>query len=225
MAARDLLHELRLGAHHVGERLPRFGMRPEGDEIDRVAVGKRDADLAVRLEPADARAMPRARIDDHVGPLPVEHLDARGRRDAQKHIIDRPLQRPPVDDRLVIVDENRRRAGRLMRGVVLGSLAQRVDRQRRPLRGVSPVIEQLLDQLALDGRAGYQISQRLRLAHRLMRERILRSADAFGVGDRGALQKAGLLQTDIGRFRCYPDAIEGTERGLHSPCRLYCRGA
>jgi hypothetical protein len=45
-----------------------------------------------------------------------------------------------------------------MRGVVVGSLAQRVDGQRHPLPGVGPVIEHLFDQLTLDRRTGYQIS-------------------------------------------------------------------
>ena len=75
---RDLLDELRLGAHHVGERLSGFRVRAESDEIDRMAVRQRDSDLTVRLRPADARPMSGARIDDHVGPLPVKNCDPFG---------------------------------------------------------------------------------------------------------------------------------------------------
>ena len=92
MAAADLGDEFGLGAHHVGERLPRLGMRAEDDEIDRVAVVQRDADLAVGLEAADAGAVAGARIDDHVGALPVHHLDAGGRHDLEQHLVGRPRQ-------------------------------------------------------------------------------------------------------------------------------------
>ena len=78
MAAGDLPDELRFGARHVGERLARLGMWPEGDEIDRMAGAQRDADLAVRLEAADARAVAGARIDDHVGTLRRVDLDPSG---------------------------------------------------------------------------------------------------------------------------------------------------
>ena len=95
MAPGDLLDEFRLGAHDVGERLPGFGMGAEGDEIDRVAVGKRDADLTVLLEAADACPVSRARIDDHVRPLPVENLHAFRRQNLEKHVIDGRLRLVP----------------------------------------------------------------------------------------------------------------------------------
>ncbi len=74
MEAADFSDEFGFGAHHVGERLARLRHRAEHDEIDRVAVVQGDADLAVGLEAADAGAVAGARVDDHVGPLPVEGL-------------------------------------------------------------------------------------------------------------------------------------------------------
>ena len=50
---------------------PGSGCGPEDHEINRMAVAQGDADLAVGLETADARAMAGARIDDHIGPFPV----------------------------------------------------------------------------------------------------------------------------------------------------------
>jgi hypothetical protein len=58
MAAQDLGDEGGLGLGHVADGLARFGFGPEGDEIDRVSGLERDADLAVRLEPADPAPWP-----------------------------------------------------------------------------------------------------------------------------------------------------------------------
>ncbi len=114
-------------------------MRAEDDEIDGMAVVQRDADLAVGLEAADAGAVAGARIDDHVGPLPGLHLDAVGREDLQQHLVGRPRQGLAVESDLVIVDEHRRRAGRLVRDILLGALAQNVERERGALRRVDRV--------------------------------------------------------------------------------------
>ncbi len=126
MTAADLGDEFGLRAHHVGERLPGLRLRAEDHEIDGMAVAQRDADLAVGLEAADARAVAGARVDDHVGALPVHHLDAVRRKDLQQHLVGRPRQRLAVDGDFVIVDEHRRRAGRFVRDVLLGALAQDV---------------------------------------------------------------------------------------------------
>ena len=61
----DLAQELRLGRADGLDRLARHRLRIEHHEVARVADLERDADLAVDLEAADARAMTRARIDDH----------------------------------------------------------------------------------------------------------------------------------------------------------------
>jgi hypothetical protein len=135
----DLADECGLGAHHVGESLARLGMRAEHDEIDRMAVVQRDADLTVGLEAADARAMAGPGVDDHIGTLPVLHLDAAGRQDLEQHLVGRARQRLAVEDDLVVVDEHRRRAGLLMRLVLLSPFAQDVERERVALLRVDGV--------------------------------------------------------------------------------------
>ena len=44
-------------------------MRQEADEVARMAGGQRDADLALRLEAADAGAVAGARVDHHERPF------------------------------------------------------------------------------------------------------------------------------------------------------------
>ena len=105
-------------------------------EIDRMAIVQGDADLAVGLEAADAGAMAGARIDDHIGPLPVVHLDALRRDDLQQHVIARAGQGVPVHRDFVVVDQHRRRAGGFMGDVVVAALAQHVERQHVALRRV-----------------------------------------------------------------------------------------
>ena len=62
---------------------------------------KRDADLAVRFEAADPGSVAGARIDDHVGPQRRVDLNAFGRQDLHKRVIDRALERAAVDHHLV----------------------------------------------------------------------------------------------------------------------------
>ncbi len=154
MAAADLGDELRLGPHDVGESLGRLGARAEDDEIDGVAVAQRDADLAVGLEAADAGAVPGARIDDHVGALPALHLDPLGREDFEQHLVGRAAQGLAVEDHLVIVDEHRRRAGRLVGRVLVGALAKHVKGEREALRGVGRVALQVVEELPVRLRPG-----------------------------------------------------------------------
>jgi hypothetical protein len=149
MTAADLGDEFRFRAHDVGKRLAGLRLRAEDDEIDGMAVAQRDADLAVGLEAADARAVAGARIDDHVGPLPVHHLDAVRRKDLQQHLVCRPRQRLAVHGDFVIVDEHRRRAGRFVRDVLLGPLAQNVESEREALRRVGRIGLRVFGETAL----------------------------------------------------------------------------
>ena len=64
MARRDVLDEDRLGAADILDRLSRHRLRQEADEVAGMAGRQRDADLAVLLHAADARAVAGARIDD-----------------------------------------------------------------------------------------------------------------------------------------------------------------
>ena len=56
---------------------PGIGIRVEDHEVHGVPRAQRDADFGVFLEAADARAVARARVDDHERPLGVVDLDAR----------------------------------------------------------------------------------------------------------------------------------------------------
>ena len=80
---------------------PGSGCGRNTDEIDGVAVAERHADLAVGLEAADARAVAGARIDDHVGALPLEDLDAFRRQDFQEHVVGGTRQGLAIEDDLV----------------------------------------------------------------------------------------------------------------------------
>ena len=64
----DLFEKYRLGAGDVLDRLAGHGIGQEADEIARVTGLECDADFAVGLEPADAGAVPGARIDDDERP-------------------------------------------------------------------------------------------------------------------------------------------------------------
>ena len=68
----DLLQEHRFGARDVLDGLARHRIGQEADEIAGMAGLEGDADLAVGLEAADARAVPRARIDDDERPPPLD---------------------------------------------------------------------------------------------------------------------------------------------------------
>ena len=65
MPPAHLLHETAQGVQDVGQRLSCARLRKEHDEIDRVPLVQGDADLQLPLEPADARTMSGARVDDH----------------------------------------------------------------------------------------------------------------------------------------------------------------
>jgi hypothetical protein len=60
------LHELSLGFAYVEQRLSRYRIPEENDEIHRVAFPQCHADLGIVLEAANPRTVATARVDDHV---------------------------------------------------------------------------------------------------------------------------------------------------------------
>ncbi len=64
------LEESDLPLDDVEELLPGCRNRTEADEVDRMARIEGVADLALRLEPADARPLASSRIDHHDWPFP-----------------------------------------------------------------------------------------------------------------------------------------------------------
>ena len=59
------------------------------------------ADLALRLEAADARPLASARVHHHDRPLARVDRDPWRRHDARERVVDRPRQRPTVHQHLV----------------------------------------------------------------------------------------------------------------------------
>ncbi len=112
-----LFEEDRLGARDVLDGLARHRFGQEADEIAGMAGLERDADLAVGLEAADARAMAGARIDDDERPAGRIDFDAFRRNDPDERVVDRPLERAAVDDEFHRVFEHvRRDFARVARG-------------------------------------------------------------------------------------------------------------
>ena len=99
MKSDDLLQEHRLGARDVLERLAGHRIGQETDEIAGMAGLEGDADLAVGLEAADARAVPGARIDDDERTPRRIDLNALRRNDAHERVVDRPFERAAIDRR------------------------------------------------------------------------------------------------------------------------------
>jgi len=100
----------------------------EPNEVTGVPGPQRNADLAVRLEAADARAVPGARIDDHERSQLRIDRDPVGRHNAHQPVIHGPLEGAAIDHQLDFVAEHvrnglsittdRRQKNRLPGGVV-----------------------------------------------------------------------------------------------------------
>ena len=140
MQLAHLLHELLLGIADVEQRLARLGIAEEDHEVDRVSLAQRDADLRVVLEPADARAVAGARIDDHVGPQLRIDLHAFRRDDPHQRVVDGPRERAAVDDHFVVEVQDRRQPFAVVLDEVVAALAQRVPEQDRALREIGGVL-------------------------------------------------------------------------------------
>ena len=107
----DLFEKDRLGARDVLDRLAGHRLGQEADEVAGMAGLERDADLAVGLEAADAGAVAGARIDDDERPPRHDRSSMPGGGTiAHQAIIDRPLERAAVDDKLDL--DSRARAER-----------------------------------------------------------------------------------------------------------------
>src|SRR5262249_59646982 len=117
--------------------LPR--LRGEADKVDRMSELERIADLADRLEAADARPLTGARVDDDHRPLALVELDACRGNDADQRVIDRPWQLVAAHHNLEIIDQNGIDRMRPHLLVLIAAPAQDIQEQDRPLREVSPI--------------------------------------------------------------------------------------
>ncbi len=98
------------------------------------------ADFAVGLEPADAGAVPGARIDDDERPARQIDFDPRRRNDPHQAVIDRPFQRPAVDDQLHLVVEHMRSGLGQVFSILIAALAHDVAEQHAALRRIDHVV-------------------------------------------------------------------------------------
>ena len=104
-----------------------------------MAGSQRDTDFAVRLEAADARAVPGARIDHHErSPFRID-LDAGRRDDAGQRVVDRPLQPPTVDQEFHLVIEHVRNRVSEMLAILVAALAQHIPEQHAALSRIDHV--------------------------------------------------------------------------------------
>ena len=126
MQGDDFFEEHRFGAGDVSDGLARHGVGQEADEIAGVPGFQRDADLAVGLEPADARAVTGAGVDDDEGPPRRIDLDARRRNHPREAIIDRPFEPAAVDDQLHLVVEHMRSGLGHVLAILVAALADHV---------------------------------------------------------------------------------------------------
>ena len=86
------LEELYLPLDNVEELLAGRRLRTKADEVNRMARIQRVADLALRLEAANARPLAGPRVHHHDGTFARIGCDPRRRQDAQERIVDRPRQ-------------------------------------------------------------------------------------------------------------------------------------
>ena len=141
MKSDHFLQEHRFGARNVLEGLARHRIGQETNEIAGMAGLEGDADLAVGLEAGDARAVPRAWIDDDERTPPLVDVDALRRDDARKRVVDRPLERTAIDHDLGRIAEHVRRDLGHMLVVLVAALPHHIPEQDVPLRGVDHVLD------------------------------------------------------------------------------------
>jgi len=89
----------------------------------------------------------RARVDDDERTQAVVDLDVRWRHDPDERVIDRSLERAAIGDRLPLVVQERRVAGRLVGEPVVAALTQHVPERERALREIDAVAHRVLPDL------------------------------------------------------------------------------
>ena len=136
----DLLQEEALGPADILEGLSGHGLRPEADEVARVAGTQGHADLAVHLGAADPGTVAGARIEDDERALARIRPRAGRRDDSYQVVVDGPPERPTVEHHLVLEGQDRRLALRLVLEEHVAALAHHVAEQDGALGGVDPVI-------------------------------------------------------------------------------------
>ncbi len=133
------LDEAALGSADIEQRLARLRHREEDDEVDRMALAQRHADLRIVLEAADARSVTRARVDDHVRAALRVDRDAGRRHDLHQRVVDGALERAAVEHHLEVEIQHRRQPGARVFEVLVAALAHRIQEKDAALHGVDRV--------------------------------------------------------------------------------------
>ncbi|MNS63636.1 hypothetical protein D3C72_967360 [compost metagenome] len=140
VALADDLEEGGLGARHRFDGLPWTGLLEEGDEVAGMPAAQCDADLAVRLEAADAGAVARARVHHHEGALVgIGRIRVR-RHDAQQRVVDGLGHVAPVHQHFMLEHQHGRHAAALMLGSLVAAPAQDIEEQDAALPGVDAIL-------------------------------------------------------------------------------------
>ena len=133
------LDEERLGDHHVLDRLPRQRPGQEADEVAGMARPHRHAQLAVRLESADAGRVAGTRVEDDEGTLERIDLDAFRRQDAHQPVIHRAFQLAPIHHQFGVIAEHVRRPLRHVLMILVAALPQHIQEEDPALPGIDRV--------------------------------------------------------------------------------------
>ena len=133
------LEEPHLSLDDVEELLAGCGHRPEADEIDRMARIEGVADLAFRLESADARPLAGPRIHHHDRPFPRIDRDAGRWDDARQRVVDRPRQRATIHQHLMAEAQDRRHRPGCDLDLFVATLPQQIEEKNAALECVKQV--------------------------------------------------------------------------------------
>jgi hypothetical protein len=227
------LEEDALRRGDVEDGLAGLRVLEEDDEVDRVAAAQRDADLAVGLEAADARAMAGARVDDDEGPhLRVGRGAASGRLDAHQRVVAAARQRPPVHQHLPVEDQHGRAAGLLMLDEGVPGAAHRVPEQDGALGRVDRVFHRFLHQRQ---RAAAEEGGQARQGGGLRRQRLGLAGGDLGQAAglvHGARHRLGALGQDLAARRRrngihgdgLPEAMQMLQRNIPGPVAYHSVG-
>src|SRR5262249_45197556 len=139
VARGDLLEENRFGARDILDGLAGHGIRQEADEVAGMPCLERNADFAVGLEAADAGAVAGARVDDDEGPARGVEFDSRGRNHSHETVVDRPLERPAIDEQLHLVIEHVWSGLGEVLTILIAAMAHDIPEQHAALRGIDHV--------------------------------------------------------------------------------------
>ncbi len=144
----DLFQEAGLGHHHVFDGLRGHGLRQEGREVAGVPGTHGHADLAFRLETANARPVAGARVHHQEGAFDRVRFHAGRRLDPQEAVIDRPGQLAAIEHQFEFHAEHVGRALGHVIVVLVAALAHHIGVKHAALPGIDGVF--------IGGRPGVQ---------------------------------------------------------------------